>query len=123
MKATNRPKEYRAWNGEKMITPAISLEDGSGYVVHSLQFDGTESALRTDFRRFTWLEYTGKKDHKGVKIYEGDIVKGFDYDGTVLMGTVKFENCAWIVAFDERTAFLSAMTDLSVLGHIYQFKN
>ena len=70
-----REIKFRAWDGEKMITPdkdkyynriRIDLSGGMERMHGSEHYDE-----KVDY---TLMQYTGLKDKSGVEIYEGDIL-------------------------------------------------
>lgn len=61
-----REIKFRAWDGEKMISPDSIDRNG---VAHWKENSIPETSK-------TLMQYTGLKDSKGTEIYEGDILTG-----------------------------------------------
>ena len=93
----NREIKFRAWNGEKMISPdyLIGLEGN------------TSAELPSDL---TLMQFTGLTDKNGKEIYEGDILKSeWGYSGLV-----DFE----AIIYSKYECTLD--NDMEVIGNIHQ---
>ena len=71
-------------------------------------------------------QYIGRKDSKGVKIYEGDILKTKDlYDTSipVFLGSVEFRDCSFVInqgGFCYHYRWMDY--EVEVIGNIYENK-
>lgn len=103
-----REIKFRAWVGDRMITPAVWINDSNlpGYSL------GCAPSAPL-------MQYTGWKDVDGVEIYEGDFLKG-DPDGNIwLVG----ELLGGFVASDPDDVWdyvLLGDYDFYVIGNIHQ---
>lgn len=74
-----------------------------------------------------WMQFTGLCDRDGKEIYEGDVVRyenaGYDpSEGETPweIGTVIFKNLAWMIDSDDYMLCDFTLTDLEVIGNIYE---
>lgn len=69
-------------------------------------------------------QYTGLLDKQGVKVYEGDIVKGSAYGKEIYTGVVEFYDASFVMRIDGNKGYyrLNKMTfqELEVIGNIYE---
>lgn len=110
-----REIKFRAWNGEEVI-----LHD-------SLYEFQRQNLSKKEFDKYTYLQFTGLLDKNGKEIYEGDVVRyenaGYDpSEGETPweIGTVVFKNLAWMVDSDDYMLGDFSLTDLEVVGNIYE---
>lgn len=100
---------------------SISIADGG---VQSFNKDGIMQGTLNN-RHLIPIQYAGKKDIKGIEIYQGFIVERFDIKGHVITGAVTFKNCSWWIENKVRNIkvplFTLSEVD-SVIGNIYQDK-
>ena len=100
---------------------SISIADGG---VQSFNKDGIMQGTLNN-RHLIPIQYAGKKDIKGIEIYQGFIVERFDIKGHVITGAVAFKNCSWWIENKVQNIkvplFTLSEVD-SVIGNIYQYK-
>lgn len=108
-----RDIKFRAWSGDRMITPAVWIND-SNLPSYSL---GSAPVAPL-------MQFTGLRDCNGVEIYEGDIVR--DHVG---IGIVKYsdKHCAFRVSYGDGLAkwfydyYLNGEREsIEVIGNIHQ---
>jgi len=114
--------EFRAWEPMSEMGREGSMSYEQGFCLHHL--------LNPD--EITVMQYTGVDDHKGEKIYVGDVVRiKSDDDEEATYSQIKFEMGAFTVDYDfgdySVTAIGWAMDNLGysggqlkVVGNIYE---
>nr|DAK13397.1 MAG TPA: YopX protein [Caudoviricetes sp.] len=115
-----RPR-YRAWDKE---------QEKMYYDVERIYDDWKTScasfgAMLEDTERFDVMQYTGKKDINSRRIFEKDIVSFCTLNGTERIGRVKYyeDGASFLIIAEGRYAeYLNNVSDLEVLGNIYQNK-
>ena len=98
-----REIKFRAWDNanKKMIHPPHPVDSNPG---ESMTFDG-RTYHNGVYQDYTFLQFVGLQDRKGVDIYEGDIIKhgriASDRDN---IGR-EFSQISYVYYSEERTMF------------------
>ena len=80
--------------------------------------------LIDDESRFELMQYTGLRDKKGVKIYEGDVVRAFARDDEYHNYIIQFQNGGFVVKNQYGLcAYVDIFGDYEVIGNIYETPN
>lgn len=118
-----REIEFRAWNKEKKIMCFDNEDDSASYWdgVYSSEIGLINHSLKRMRKEYVIMQYTGKKDKNGTKIFEGDIVLVDEYEQEIAIikwdeecGNFYFELDNLYLTFDEYYA-----NELEVVGNIY----
>jgi len=80
--------------------------------------------LIDDESRFELMQYTGLRDKKGVKIYEGDVVKSLSLDEEYHNYIIQFQQGGFVVRSEYGLcARVNLFSDHEVIGNIYETPN
>ena len=116
-----RKIKFRAWDKVKEIMYSNVHFDNDKYFPRQLKASEIDCLEFVKYTDCNIMQYTGLLDKRGVKIYEGDMVKAKlqikqeDYSFT---GSIIFENCKFT---SENADFeLWIYEELEVIGNIYE---
>lgn len=126
----NREIEFRAWDKyikkmypvvditfdifkEHIFNVSLRLDDG-----FSVSYTKCHEDAECDVGALILLQYTGLKDKNGTKIFEGDILK--NYGNEIEDWIVSYEYGKFIGTFDDVCEDLYELSDLEVIGNIYE---
>lgn len=117
----SREIKFRAWDidsSEMLYTDKdnnrqdffFSFTEGVLDLFMSVEDDYPEN------RKSEIMQFSGLKDHKGVEIYEGDIISGYTNPHEVI-----FADCAYYLRYKNSSIRLSRTCGaLEVIGNIYE---
>lgn len=102
-----RPIKFRVW--DKTINKFISENMKKSVVLRSFQWNAGAGCFSEEVhlkqKQFTFLQYTGLKDKKGVDVFEKDIVNIVDLGENILeyVSVVEYENSGFLVTEPDGT--------------------
>ena len=114
-RAWNKISKTYNWSTQKLLTL-------DGILVSPILTEN--SVIFQNAVEYILEQYTGLKDKHGKEIYEGDILNGGSYQGSLALGIVVFENGAFICkpigrfmeSFEEGYRF----NRLQIIGNIHE---
>lgn len=122
-----RVPKFRAWDKISKKMFPVGIID---YTIHSIyikQPNGFYS--ERDFDRVELMQFTGLKDKNGKEIYEGDIVRFYDYYNEYTKSVVFIESSAgfgvewsknFSMSFDGVSEYYELINYFEVIGNIYE---
>jgi len=112
-----RETKFKVWNGKQMSPPFtiwdITQDESFRYYLGSFKAYGIEKII----------QYTGRKDKNGKKLYEGDEVAAHHPDHTeIFIGDVVFDVELLTYYFDGPRFYIpiSEFEDFEIIGNIYE---
>jgi hypothetical protein len=108
------PNDYRIWDKKehKMlygVTAVVAMEFSN--------FEGDENRLK---ERYHIMQYTGRKDESGTKLYDFDIIQ--TYLGKKWLIQWSWKDCAWVSVNTEtnESIYLSSLGKIEKIGGVYE---
>ena len=100
----NREHEFRGFDGTKWYYGDLEYNRKTGVArIHTYLEDGSYCRQYT-VDPDTVGEFTGMKDKRGNKVFEGDIVEGYDFTSVYASkyrGVVKMYRFSWCVEYED----------------------
>lgn len=107
----NKILKFRAWDGEKMISPDYACRQGYGW--------WTENSIPTYSDKV--MQFTGLYDKNGKEIYEGDVVSGGNsWASHVENEVVKFENGGFSPFSVAGWECTPSPEDCEIIGNVFE---
>ena len=121
-----REIKFRVWDGVKIVSLSRATTDGLVVIQHDDDNSIWSNELREDYDDVKLMQYTGLKDKNGVKIYEGDIMQGKDYEEETIRGEVVFDKGSFYIDLS-KCEYPNSLLCLSndedeVIGNVYENK-
>ena len=115
-----REIKFRVWDqgNRRMYQPALKLLHGEH--PKPLEPDTKNKPSPTDPKNWTWLQYTGLKDKKGVEIYEGDILLFDDGEKSIVEYGAIEDYYIGFLPFDGNFEYDVHAHQCRVIGNIYE---
>lgn len=115
--------KFRAWDKiqNKMIHSFVMKNDGTVY--NSDEYGNLTGSIPKE--DIVLMQYVGKKDKKGIEIFDGDIVNGAEFNGSYAFGYVAYnkKSCEFLIypigRMMEGCSYIKS-SQIEVIGNVYE---
>lgn len=120
-------QKFRAWHGDKMHTDKdcyFTFSNGHWSCYLTKEYGGS-FCCDSNTEGVVLMQYVGLHDKHGKELFEGDLVNGGDYDGSIAVGKVVYWKGMFVLEPIGKLVvgvcdIYNKLSHLEKIGNIYQ---